>query len=56
MPSTTSSVVSIVFDSSTVMTPSLPTFFMASAMADRHSRIFSQTFSPNCITPFVSRR
>src|SRR5438874_1546436 len=32
MPSTTSSVVSIVFDSSTVMTPSLPTFFMASAM------------------------
>src|SRR6266478_3368407 len=32
MPSTTSSVVSIVLDSSTVMTPSLPTFFMASAM------------------------
>src|SRR6202050_2941650 len=32
MPSTTSSCVSSVFDSSTVMTPSLPTFFMASAM------------------------
>src|SRR6266403_610264 len=32
MPSTTSSWVSRVFDSSTVMTPSLPTFFMASAM------------------------
>src|SRR5262250_1159282 len=32
MPSTTSSVVSMVLDSSTVMTPSLPTFFMASAM------------------------
>src|SRR2546427_515700 len=32
MPSTTSSVVSIVRDSSTVMTPSLPTFFIASAM------------------------
>src|SRR6267154_1705056 len=32
MPSTTSSVVSMVRDSSTVMTPSLPTFFMASAM------------------------
>src|SRR5262249_21333609 len=32
MPSTTSSVVSMVLDSSTVMTPSLPTFFIASAM------------------------
>ncbi len=32
MPSTTSSCVSSVFDSSTVMTPSLPTFFIASAM------------------------
>src|SRR6266446_6794337 len=32
MPSTTSRLVSIVLDSSTVMTPSLPTFFMASAM------------------------
>src|SRR6476660_5870906 len=32
MPSTTSSVVSIAFASSTVMTPSLPTFFIASAM------------------------
>src|SRR5436305_1637969 len=32
MPSTTSSCVSMVLDSSTVMTPSLPTFFMASAM------------------------
>ena len=32
MPSTTSSVVSIVLDSSTVMTPSLPTFSIASAM------------------------
>src|SRR5690348_10266594 len=32
MPSTTSRVVSIVLDSSTVMTPSLPTFFIASAM------------------------
>src|SRR5215469_14547221 len=32
MPSTTSSVVSMVLDSSTVITPSLPTFFMASAM------------------------
>ena len=32
MPSTTSSSVSRLFDSSTVMTPSLPTFFMASAI------------------------
>src|SRR5438552_2327931 len=32
MPSTTSSVVSMVLDSSTVMPPSLPTFFIASAM------------------------
>src|SRR5258708_27526073 len=32
MPSTTSSVVSIVRDSSTVIMPSLPTFFIASAM------------------------
>ncbi len=32
MPSTTSSWVSSVLDSSTVMTPSLPTFFIASAM------------------------
>ncbi len=32
MPSTTSRLVSIDFDSSTVMTPSLPTFSMASAM------------------------
>src|SRR5574342_53657 len=32
MPSTTSRVVSMVRDSSTVMTPSLPTFFIASAM------------------------
>src|SRR5213082_2245243 len=32
MPSTTSSVVSIVRDSSTVMTPSFPTFFIAEAM------------------------
>jgi len=31
MPSTTSSVVSVVFDSSTVITPSLPTFSMALA-------------------------
>src|SRR5215475_13842884 len=32
MPSTTSSSVSMLLDSSTVMTPSLPTFFMASAI------------------------
>jgi hypothetical protein len=32
MPSTTSSSVSIEFASSMVMTPSLPTFFIASAM------------------------
>ncbi len=32
MPSTTSSSVSRLFDSSTVMTPSLPTFFIASAI------------------------
>ena len=32
MPSTVSSSVVIVFDSSTVMTPSLPTFFIASAI------------------------
>ena len=32
MPSTTSSSVTAVFASSTVMTPSLPTFFMASAI------------------------
>src|SRR4026207_836529 len=32
MPSTTSRLVSIDFDSSTVMTPSLPTFSIASAM------------------------
>src|ERR1051326_7999279 len=34
MPSTTSSWVSSVFDSSTVMTPSLPTFFIASAIME----------------------
>ena len=33
MPSTTSSVVSIDFASSTVITPSLPTFSIASAMS-----------------------
>src|ERR1700677_2828655 len=32
MPSTVTSSVSMVLDSSTVMTPSLPTFFIASAM------------------------
>jgi hypothetical protein len=32
MPSTVWSSVAMVFDSSTVMTPSLPTFFIASAM------------------------
>ena len=39
MPSTTSSAVSVVLDSSTVMTPSLPTFSMASATSSPMTRI-----------------
>src|SRR5580692_9785103 len=42
MPSTTSSDVSMVLDSSTVMTPSLPTFFIAPAM-----------MSPMCLSLFA---
>src|SRR6266566_2068741 len=56
MPSTTSSVVSIVFDSSTVMTPSLPTFFMASAMMPPICLSLLAEMVPTCaiISPLTS--
>src|SRR5437867_1965760 len=57
MPSTTSSVVSIVLDSSTVMTPSLPTFFMASAMMLPTCLSVLALMVPTCaiMSPFTSR-
>src|ERR1700719_4242869 len=56
MPSTTSSVVSIVFDSSTVMTPSLPTFFIASAMIEPICLSLLALIVPTCaiMSPFTS--
>src|SRR6266436_6178956 len=45
MPSTTSRVVSIVLDSSTVMTPSLPTFFMAWAIMSPLTSLWSLAIS-----------
>src|SRR6266478_3140646 len=57
MPSTTSSVVSIVLDSSTVMTPSLPTFFMASAMMPPICLSLLAEMVPTCaiMSPLTSR-
>src|SRR3984893_3238176 len=57
MPSTTSSVVSMVRDSSTVMTPSLPTFFMASAMMLPICRSLLAEIVPTCaiMSPLTSR-
>src|SRR5216683_3091109 len=57
MPSTTSSVVSIVLDSSTVMTPSLPTFFIASAMMLPTCLSVLALMVPTCaiMSPFTSR-
>src|SRR5258708_4669112 len=57
MPSTTSSVVSMVRDSSTVMTPSLPTFFMASAMILPTCLSVLALMVPTCaiMSPFTSR-
>src|SRR5205807_3134457 len=57
MPSTTSRVVSIVLDSSTVMTPSLPTFFMASAMMLPTCLSVLALMVPTCaiMSPFTSR-
>src|SRR6266705_2878387 len=57
MPSTTSRVVSIVLDSSTVMTPSLPTFFIASAMMLPTCLSVLALIVPTCaiMSPFTSR-
>src|SRR5713226_1314702 len=57
MPSTTSRVVSMVRDSSTVMTPSLPTFFMASAMMPPICLSLLAEMVPTCaiISPLTSR-
>src|SRR6266849_3691267 len=57
MPSTTSRVVSIVFDSSTVMTPSLPTFFISSAMMLPTCLSVLALIVPTCaiMSPFTSR-
>src|SRR5438552_8718767 len=57
MPSTTSRVVSIVLDSSTVMTPSLPTFFMASAMMPPICLSLLAEIVPTCaiMSPLTSR-
>src|SRR5712671_6659413 len=57
MPSTTSSVVSMVRDSSTVMTPSLPTFFMASAMMPPICLSLLAEMVPTCaiMSPLTSR-
>src|SRR5208282_115778 len=56
MPSTTSRVVSIVRDSSTVITPSLPTFFMASAMMPPICLSLLAEIVPTCaiMSPFTS--
>src|SRR5271156_6204991 len=56
MPSTTSSVVSIVLDSSTVMTPSLPTFFIASAMIEPICLSLLAEIVPTCaiMSPLTS--
>src|SRR6267378_2619405 len=57
MPSTTSSVVSMVRDSSTVITPSLPTFFMASAMMPPICLSLLADMVPTCaiMSPLTSR-
>src|SRR6267143_5055660 len=57
MPSTISRVVSIVLDSSTVMTPSLPTFFMASAMRSPTCLSVLALIVPTwaIMSPFTSR-
>src|SRR5438128_7736492 len=57
MPSTTSSVVSMVRLSSTVITPSLPTFFMASAMMPPICLSLLALIVPTCaiISPLTSR-
>src|SRR5215472_17320587 len=56
MPSTTSRVVSMVLDSSTVITPSLPTFFMASAMMPPICLSLLAEMVPTCaiISPLTS--
>src|SRR5271156_939696 len=56
MPSTTSRVVSIVLDSSTVITPSLPTFFIASAMIPPMCLSLLALIVPTCaiMSPFTS--
>src|SRR5579863_8005140 len=56
MPSTTSRLVSIVLDSSTVMTPSLPTFFIASAMMEPICLSLLALMVPTCaiMSPFTS--
>src|SRR6202158_750520 len=57
MPSTTSSVVSMVRDSSTVITPSLPTFFMASATMPPICLSLLAEMVPTCaiMSPLTSR-
>src|SRR5213080_690017 len=56
IPSTTSRVVSMVLDSSTVMTPSLPTFFIASAMMLPIGLSLLALMVPTCaiMSPFTS--
>ncbi len=48
MPSTVASSVTMVFDSSTVMTPSLPTFFIASAMTSPMVESLLAEMRPTC--------
>ena len=55
MPSTTSSSVSIDFASSTVMTPSRPTFSIASAMCWPISASLLAEMVPTCAISLVSR-
>ena len=54
MPSTTSSVVSALFASSTVMTPSLPTFSIASARSLPISWSPLALMVPTCAISFAS--
>ena len=54
IPSTNSSVVSEVFPSSTVMTPSLPTFSNASAISSPiFGSLFAEMLATFCISSFL---
>src|SRR6266545_1817825 len=56
MPSTNSSDVSIVCDSSTVITPSLPTFYIASAMIPPMAASPLAEIAPTCLIAFAEDR